>query len=151
MKYINSYIVEKLKLNKDINIENEDLKDLLLHFEFNRLLTGNEYGDSEPIITKEEEDEIKSKLEDFIVRNKCKKETAKYYTNRGKKFSNSKIDRDYKKNNASIIALNNKFIKLGDKAKIFQGLHGLYFKASDDDKMIAVQGPYGGIKICKYE
>jgi len=147
MKTLSEILLEKLVINKETKSSNSTLDDLIFYFEIEKLMDNDDPLYKKPYITKEDFEEIKSKLEDFIERNNCNKETSKYYTNRGRKFDNNKISKKYIKDNAKWIGLNS-FLK--DEDTFFKK-NSLYFKSNDSKKLIAMCGPYGGIKICKYE
>ena len=123
MKNIKEYIIEKFKITKDtasLTGYEDDLNDLLLHFEFDSLYDYHIFGKIEHCMNKEDEEEIRTKLLDFLQRNDCHKETAKYYTNRGRKFNNKKIERDYKKDNAAWMG-KDFLIGYGEKTYLFSG------------------------------
>lgn len=144
---LTNYIVEKLHLNKDIKVTNDDLDDLMLHFDLFDIYD-KRYGDDEiQKLSDEEKTEIKDKLLDFIERNGCHKEDAKYYTNRGRKFDNPKVGRDYKKDNAAWMGID--YLISSNEKPIFKK-GSLYFKISDKHKIVGMYGPYGGVKLCKY-
>jgi len=144
---INEYVTEKLHLNKGIKTYNDDLESLMLHFDLFDVYDKRYGNDEMQKLSDEEKAEIKDMLLDFITRNECRKENAKYYTNRGRKFDNPKIAKDYKKDNASWMNID---MKIYNEKPIFK--HGsLYFKVSDEHKIIEMCGPYGGVKICRYE
>ena len=150
MKQITNFIIEKLRINKDIKLsnDNEELEDLLKHFEFDKLYEIDKGRlMKQPYITKEEGEEIKQKLLDFILDNNVQKENFKYYTNRGRKFSNKKIDKDYTKDNSKLINLD----KFRDEDTLFKGDNGLKFEGNSETKVIAMSGPFGGMKICCYK
>lgn len=153
MKNLTIFIVERLKINKDTKIkENNDvLNSILAHFEFDELLNASStYLRKEPFLTKEEGEEIKSKLLEFIIDNNIVDvKKLKYCTNRGRKFKDKKINKDYKKDNAYWSALDLKLYKDKDAIEIYKK-NGLTFKVSSEVKLIAMYGPYGGVKICEF-
>lgn len=144
---INEYIIEKLHLNKDIKTVNDDLIDLMVHFDLFDVYD-KKYGDDElHKLSDEDKDKIKSELLDFIERNDCHKENAKYYTNRGRKFENPKVGKDYKKDTDALMGIT-RFIPY-EAQPIFKH-QSLYFKVNDKHKVVGMYGPYGGVKLCKY-
>lgn len=154
MRTLNQFIIERLKINKDTKIkENNDvLNSILAHFEFDELLNASSsYLEKEPFLTKEEGEEIKSKLLEFIIDNNIVDvKKLKYCTNRGRNFKDKKINKDYKKDNAYWMALNYKLdYKAKDVIEIFKK-KGLSFKVSLEVRLIAMYGPYGGVKICEF-
>ena len=154
MRNLNKYLIERLKLNKYTKIkENNDvLNSILAHFEFDELLNASSsYLEKEPFLTKEESEEIQSKLLEFIIDNNIVDvKKLKYCTNRGRKFKDKKIDKDYKKDNAYWMARDHKLdYKAKDTTEIFKK-KVLSFKVSSEVKLIAMFGPDGGIKICEF-
>jgi len=153
MKSINHYIIEKFKLNsKNVNndnlLSNKALEDLLEHFEFDKLYEIDKGRlMKKPYITEEEGEEIKKVLLKFIKENDCQKENFKYYTNRGTKFEKPKINRDYKKDDSIIINLN----RFSKDHILYSCDYGLNFQANPESGIIAMTGPFGGIKMCSYK
>ena len=149
MNTLYQYLIEKLKLTKDsqiTNTYNDSLDDLLKHFEFDSLFEIDKGRlMKEPYITKEEGEEIKNVLLDFIENNDCKKENFRYYTNRGAKFKDKKIDRDYKKGGKYL-----SYYYYNDEHILFTGNYGLKFAGNPKNKAIMMFGPLGGVKICRY-
>ena len=148
------FINEKLTINSKSNIINNDeevLNDILAHFEFDNLYEIDKSRlQKEPYITNDDVEEIKNQLLDFIKENNISKESLKYYIRKGHKFKNTKIAKDYKKDNTMCYNISMKIEFAKDKKRIFKK-DSLYFEVSSKAKIIEMCGPYGGAKYCTFK
>ena len=122
----------------------------MAHFEFDNLYEiDTERSQTEPYITNEDGEIIKNALQEFIDQNDIDKNQLTYYTGSRNRIKDPKIAKDYKENSSTIRRLSSNLHVAKDNNEIFKK-KSLRFETSAEKKMIAMFGPLGGTKICKY-
>lgn len=152
MKTLKEHIVEGLKIGTKTKVYKSTpvLDDILAHFEFDNLYEiDTERRQIEPYITKEEGEIIKNALQEFIDQNDIDKNQLMYYTGSRNRVKDPKIAKDYKENSSTMRRLSSNLHFAKDNNEIFKK-KSLRFETSAERKMIAMFGPLGGTKICKY-
>ena len=152
MKDLKEYVVEGLKIGTKTKVYKSTpvLDDILAHFEFDNLCEiDTERSQTEPYITKEEGEIIKNALQEFIDQNDIDKNQLTYYTGSRNRVKDPKIAKDYKENSSTMRRLSSNLHFAKDNNEIFKK-KSLRFETSAEKKMIAMFGPLGGTKICKY-
>lgn len=152
MKTLKEHIVEGLKIGTKTKVYKSTpvLDDILAHFEFDNLYEiDTERLRTEPYITKEEGETIKNALQEFIDQNDIDKNQLMYYTGSRNRVKDPKIAKDYKENSSTMRRLSSNLHFAKDNNEIFKK-KSLRFETSAEKKMIAMFGPLGGTKICKY-
>ena len=153
MKSIIQFINEKLKINSQSNVSKntEVLDDILKHFEFDDLYEIDKGRlQEEPYITKEEGEEIKKLLQEFLDENNVTdKKSLKYFILQGHKFKDKKIAKDFRKHNPTVSRLNSTLHFAKDNKRIYKK-ESLYFEVSSEVQLIGMYGPFGGSKLCYF-
>jgi len=153
MKTLKERIIEGLKIGTKTKVYKSTpvLDDILAHFEFDNLYEiDTERSQTEPYITKEDGEIIKNALQEFIDQNDIDKNQLAYYTGTNvNRVKDPKIAKDYNKNTATLMTLSSNIHVAKDNNQIFKK-KSLRFETSAEKKMIAMFGPLGGTKICKY-
>jgi len=148
------FINEKLTINSKSNItdgDDEVLDDILAHFEFNDLYERHiGINDNSPFLNKDEGEEIKNILKDFIKENNISKDSLKYYIQQGYKFKDKKIAKDFRKHNPTCSSIDMTLNFSDDKKQLYKK-NSLYFEVSVKNGIIGMFGPYGGAKYCTFK
>lgn len=153
MKDLTSIIInainEAIRINKNTKLSNADVEDIIVHFDLYRMLEPYDNTEHKPILTKDELNEIRKKLEEFVKQYDIDK--LEYYSCCMKYTKmDPKIAKDYKRarNKVDDIQWEFRHSKTNYPEQLFKK-GGFEIEVNKDKGMIARYGPYGGAWFCK--